>query len=72
MKKNNMGKNNIEKNISKLGFPLGLVVTKKSNNYMEKMDVFAPKIGGRPKIVLTNKGLSSETINFSDPTKIYN
>ena len=69
MGKNKMGKNNIEKNISKLGFPLGLIVTKK---YMEQNHILTPKIGGRSKIVLTNKGLSSETTNFSDPIKIYN
>ena len=64
-----MGKNKIETNISKLGFPLGLIVT---NNYMEKNHILIPKIGGKTKIVLTNKGLSSETTNFSDPIKIYN
>ena len=57
-------KNNIEKDISKLGFPLGLVVTNKKY-------ILSPKVGGKPKIVLTNKGLSSETNNFSDPVKIY-
>jgi hypothetical protein len=72
MEKNNMEKNNMEKNISKLGFPLGLIITKKNNNYMEKNHLLTPKIGGSPKIVLTNKGLSSETTNFSDPIKIYN
>ena len=29
MEKNNLEKNNLGKNISKLGFPLGLIVTKK-------------------------------------------
>ena len=65
--------NKIEKNISELGFPLGLIVTKKMNDCMkQKYIIPLKKGGGMATILLTNKGLSSETINFSDPIKIYN
>ena len=64
--------NKIEKNISELGFPLGLIVTKKINDCMKQKYILPLKKGGMAKILLTNKGLSSETINFSDPIKIYN
>ena len=70
MKKNNMENNIIERNISKLGFPIGLVITK-NNSYMEKNLLSIPKIGGRSKVVLTNKGLTHKTYNFSDHIKIY-
>ena len=63
-----MKKNLIEKNITKLGFPLGLLITSKDLN----KNYILNKVGGKSKIKLVNKGLSSENIEFSDLKKIYN
>ena len=52
----------MEKNITKLGFPLGLLITTKDLNKIYVLN----KVGGKSKITLINKGLSTENIHFHD------